>query len=102
MNFKDCIANDVSVFINAAEFAETHNVDGTNILCAVDKDLLNPKKTDVAGVYGSLKTLFVKAADLPDRPVIGQRITLDSARYTVISCDSNDGMLEIVMEAFDA
>ena len=107
MGFKDQVNADLDVFLNLDEFAETHNVDGRQVKCIIDLDNLqkfrvNQREINYQGVYGSYKTLFVKAADLPSRPVVGQRLRVDGELYLVTQCSETDGMLEVSLEVNDA
>jgi hypothetical protein len=112
MTFKDTLQNDLDIFLNEDEFAETHTIDGVEIVCVIDKDVLETGKSNygiqntqlqqVPGIYSSIVVVFAKDSDFPDRPVVDQLIILDGERYTVGSCGSNDGMLEIVLEAYKA
>lgn len=107
MGFKDQVNADLDVFLNLDEFAETHNIDGRQVKCIIDLDDLrkfrvNQQAVNFPGVYGSYKTLFVKAADLPNRPVIGQHLKVDGELYLVVECSEPDGMLEVSLEVNEA
>lgn len=106
MGFKDQIQNDAATFINIEEFGELHDVDGKSIQIVIDEDALVPRSRhpiDVyhaaTGVYVDEVTFYAKASDFEYRPVRGQHITLDDELYTVRSCNGEDGILQIVLEA---
>lgn len=106
--FKDAIAADKkAVFINGDEFADLHNIDGQDILCVVDGDLITERQArrsteDIEGVFKSQLTVFVDAADLLQRPIKGQGIRFDGEYYSVDECIENMGILEITLGANDA
>lgn len=105
--FKDAVAKDIkAVFINADEFAETHNINGVDVVCVVDTDIMQERNSNsysefAEGVYQHQAMIFVSAADLPERPVKGEIFRLDGELYLVAECAENDGMLEITIEAND-
>jgi len=97
MSLKELIFNDIdSVFLNLDDFAEEHEVNGITLLCIVDDDRLI-ERTDAAaqGTYLGEKLLFLKASDLPGKPSVGFRMTLDGELYYVRACAENMGMYEI-------
>lgn len=101
---KDYLSSDLDTFLNTDEFAETHDIDGRQVDCVIDIDILQQLKykdqqASYDGVYNSTKVLFVKAADMPDRPVSGQHIRVDGKLYLVKDCPEDGGMLEITLEA---
>lgn len=98
MRFKDQLALDTAVFLNAGEFAGLHDIDGEQITCVFDNDVLQ-KGQAVDGVYSSMKKLFIKSADLHDRPVVGQHIRVDGELYLVSDSTEAMGILEITLEA---
>jgi len=98
MGFKDQLALDTAVFLNTDEFADTHNIDGEQVTCVFDNDIFQKGQT-ADGVYISIKKLFIKSADLPDRPVVGQHVRVDGELYLVSDSTEVMGLLEITLEA---
>ena len=96
--FKDYLASDLTAFINTDEFADTHDIDGQQVNCVSDSDVIDGGST-YDGVYSRIKKLYVKAVDLPARPARGQHIRVDDELYIVAECTENLGMLEITLEA---
>lgn len=101
--FKDMVAADnEKVFLNLAEFAEEHDLNGTTCKCILQDvsvtentnidDDLNP---NYHGVYGSRKLVNCKADDLPEIPVTDQAFYVDGKLYVVESCNEDMGMLTI-------
>src|SRR5690606_3490762 len=105
MNFKEQLEKDLNAFINIDEFAEIHNIDGREIPAVVDEDIFKerprqPYELYLAneGVYVDTITLFVRMADLGERPVIGQNLRVDGERYIVANCSESAGTLVITLE----
>jgi len=109
MNFKDQLEKDLkNVFFNQNEFAEYHDIDGQQILAVIDSDQFNERPKDPAelyhltnGIYRSSITIYVKSADY-DKPVIGQRISVDEEDYYVVSVSEDTGLLKIIATANEA
>lgn len=105
--FKDAIAADIhDTFLNALEFADLHNINGTDINCVVDENTLEDRSNRssegtgyVDGVFVKRVLLFVAESDLPRVPVRGELLRLDGERYLVDDVATNAGVLEIRIEA---
>ena len=103
--FKDCVKEDLSdVFFNMDEFAETHDLNGAEIVCVVSIDKTAPrsdrKENSYDGLHGNFVTLFVKVADMDRIPKQGENFKLDKKLYKVNSCREDMGMLSIVLAAY--
>ena len=109
MNFKDLVASDNSnVFLNMAEFAETHDLNGTECTCILqDESVVEEVLTadrfsqSYGGLYGSRILVNVKTEDLPEVPVEGQTFYVDDKLYMVESSANDMGMLTIQLVAND-
>lgn len=101
MGFKDHLATDLNVFLNADELADMHDIDGQQINCVLDSDETNKQKVQ-DGVYEDVVMLFVSSSALPDRPIPMQHMRIDGNLYLVQKCVVNMGMLEITLEANEA
>lgn len=105
--FKDAVAADIKrTFINPLEFAEWHDVNGTEVLCVVDSDIMDERKSQgsgnfdyAPGVFTAQKKLYIDAIDVARPPVEGELFRLDGERYLVDEVVINDGVLEITIEA---
>lgn len=102
---KDYLASDLDTFLNLDEFADVHDINGQQITCVVDRDVIREysrlqERRD--GVYVGEIAVFVRATDLPDRPVKGQHMKVDGERYLVANCSESAGILEITLEANEA
>lgn len=104
--FKDSLKADVKgVFLNCDEFSDSHLVNGKEIICQVDTDVIDPKTGSVAapfyGVFLNTVTLYVASEDM-DRPVEGQLLHLDDQTFVVRQVKDEVGIFVIVMEANDS
>lgn len=106
--FKDAVAADIkATFINSLEFADFHDINGEELLCVIDSDIIQERNARTYSEYadGVFKTqimVFVAADDLPGRPVKGEIFRLDGELYMVDECAENMGVLEITIEANDS
>jgi len=100
---KDYFNSDINTFFNLDEFAQTYIIDGKEVPAVIDSDILKTRSNDKSeqydGVYAGQLAVYVKAADLLERPVYGQQLRLDGKLYTVIECSEEMGVLEIVLGA---
>lgn len=109
MGFKEQVNKDLDVFVNFDEFAGVHLINGQEIEAVIDGDeargrLRQPVEVyhSAAGIYQSELTLFIRTADMPDRPVPGQHFNLDGRLFLVKSCTESMGLITLVLEANDA
>ena len=101
--FKEQIAADnAAVFINELEFADTHNLNGTDCQ-AIVQDISVAEELSTGsgveqhypGVYGSRVQVNCLKSDLPEVPVYGQAFRVDGKLYDVESCADDMGILTI-------
>lgn len=102
MSFKEQLQKDIpAVFVNPQEFAEEHNIDGENILCVIDTNIIHSMSSLVEGdVFGSQIVLFIAASKI-EKPVRRQIMTIDSVMYLVQEVAENIGMYQITLEVAD-
>lgn len=107
--FKDQVtADNTAVFMNAAEFAELHNLNGTDCVAILqDISVAESLSTGAGttqtypGIYGSRMQVNCKKSDLPEMPVTDQVFTVDGKLYLVESSANDMGMLTIQLVAND-
>lgn len=103
MSFRDEIAADnLAVFLNAEEFSEIHNLNGTEGLAIVQKLAVNSdiSSGDVAtdnvyGLYGEAVMVNFSADILQTLPAYGDPYLLDGKQYIVGSCSDDMGMITL-------
>lgn len=98
--FKDAVAADITkVFLNADEFAETHELNGVEIPLVIDTSIIAEGANNLEGVFLNTKTLYVSAEDIDPAPVEGEILTLDGDVYLVRRVSIEQGVLNIIIEA---
>ena len=103
--FKDMVAEDLDIFINADEFAETHQLNDTKCLCIIQSPSSEERAVGPGAAYdmyralsGVKLTIHVKTADLPELPHEGDTMTVDGEYYRVAQCIDDMGILTITLE----
>jgi len=98
VDLKDAIAADVAAFLNTEEFAETHTVDGTAIVCVLDSDVDGEFAGDPAGgLYVATRRLHCRETDLAKAPVQGKVMTIDETPHLVLDVSNEMGMLAVTL-----
>lgn len=102
MTFKEQMQQDVAIFINADEFAEPHNLNGT--ICDVvlegltTKEQLTKAAVNFEGINGKTLILHCKTSDLPEVPKKGIIFELDGETYRVQDGVDDMGLATITLE----
>ena len=106
--FKEDMFDDVDkTFLEIDEFAETHNVDGKEMLCVLDESEAERRATrssnEVDGVYKKQKLLFVPRKEFDSVPTAGTRVfKLDGKRHIVKNVAEEGDMYAITLEVYAA
>ena len=105
MTFKQVMDRDVDeTFLNIAEFADLHNIDGNNVPALID-DIENIErekrmKSNMDGIHARQVLLYVKASVFPSGlPAQKRLIKLDGKMYTVVDATDEGGVYTITLEA---
>lgn len=105
MTFKDIVRADRDVFINFMEFAERHELNGTQTLAIVqspttqDSFLTAERYNIYDEVHGELYIVHCRTADIPHIPASGQVFTLDGTPCIVDNAIDDMGILTIELHA---
>ena len=97
--FKDMVARDLdAVFLNVAEFAELHMVEGKEIPVVMDDDRLTTlKKGQILGLVEADMLLMGKVSDFPADMEPGRLLNVDG-RELIVSKSSRDmGLIEAAL-----
>ena len=107
LTFKDAVAADIdTVFFNLFEFAETHKIDGKEMLAIVDENELldrashweaGAKQSFDSGLYKGDILLYVKKEDYGPKPKVAKRLVLDGRNYQVADCTEEAGVYAITI-----
>ncbi len=101
MGFKEMVAADnANVFLNLDEFADIHNLNGTECKAilqdiSVEQSLSIRSEEYSPDLYGSTILINCRKEDLPETPVYGQTFNVDDQLYLVESVADDMGMLTI-------
>lgn len=105
MTFKQVMDRDVDeTFLNVAEFADLHYIDGNNVPALID-DMENIErekrmKSNMDGIHARQVLLYVKASVFPSGlPAQKRLIKLDGKMYTVVDATDEGGVYTITLEA---
>ena len=97
MTLKDEIINDIdNVFLIFEDFAETHIVEGKEILCVLDNEALKTRQGSAEIGIDERLLLFAKVEDLPKKKK-GGLLNIDSKIYMIDDWKVNFGMAEIAL-----
>ena len=104
LSFKEAVTNDISaVFFNLEEFADTHNIDGTDMAAIIDDieqvEREKRMKSYMDGIYARQVLIYVKASEFGPLPAQGRLVKLDGKRYMVLDATDEGGVYAITLEA---
>lgn len=107
MDFKDILKQDnVDVFLNTKEFADTHNLNG--IVCSaivqqvvINDDLTTSDTEYTYGTYGFGAVINVNKSDLRRVPKFGTVWEVDGKLGEIINVSDDEGILTITWRAND-
>lgn len=105
MTFRECIAADLQkTFLNTAEFAEEHEIDGRKMPCMIDANELLERRGVVRegehkdGLFRADRLIYVPSAEFGRLPAVGGVLTLDGETYTVREATDEAGLYAIYLE----
>lgn len=107
MTFKEQLAADAgAVFLNPAEFGETHVVNDREMAIVIDGHISSGHQGGAGqyldGAYTKLRKVYVAAADFGPLPKQGSVFTVDDGEYTVVDAVAEGDMYTITAEADDS
>jgi len=99
MGFKEQIQKDLdTVFLNLAEFAELHRVEGAEISVVVDSDQLNKlKKGQILGLIEADMLLMGREGDFPANLEPGRLLNVDGRELIVANSGKEMGLVEVAL-----
>lgn len=97
--FKQAVAADVTnTFLNLAEFADWHDIDGVSMKCLVDTDVTQAysgaSQNPIEGVFHNTVRIYVRSMDM-ERPVEGELLRLDGSLHLVEAVSDEMGVYVI-------
>lgn len=98
MNFKDHVANDIGVFLNTDEFAESVVISHKAHTVVVDDDRLKERQSsDYNGIFEGGVLYFIESSTLPEMPVVGDIQVFRGRLMIVVDSKHNMGMYEVIL-----
>jgi hypothetical protein len=101
MNFKEALEDDMEVFFNLDEFAETRNIDGTEMSIVIDEDKLEELKVSrdihIEGIHEARLLIYVKKNEFGGKPAVNAIIEVDDKSYRVIDSSEVSGVITIIL-----
>lgn len=104
ISFKEQLEADLDIFINADEFAETHNINGQDVICVLEglttKEQITKANGTLAfdGISALTRVLHIKTADLHERLAHGNVVELDGETFRVGDAVEDNGITTITLE----
>lgn len=99
MSLKEQIEADIfKVFLNPKDFGDFHTVNGSRVMCAVDKNNVHMRSGGgrrTEGVREDSFFLYIAAGAFRDKPEARDPITIDGKSYTIRNVSDEGGMLVI-------
>lgn len=94
VTFKDQLLADLPTFFNVDEFADSLDIDGVTVAGVLDVDEAPGSAAD-DGVTHLEQTLYAKASDFVETPVVRQRMVVDGRQANVTHVDQQGEVLII-------
>lgn len=95
MGFKEQVALDRhAVFVNLAEFGETHSIDRKDVRCVIDQ-MDRGERDFQTGLASDGMRIFAKSEDMPPRRGPGMPISVDGVAYMVETWADEMGVAEV-------
>jgi hypothetical protein len=99
MSLKQQVEKDIfGVFLNLDDFGEFHKVNGSRVLCIIDKNNIHMRASmgrRTEGVREDSLFLYIKAAEFVTPPKPYEPIEVDGKPFTVRSVSDEMGLLVI-------
>lgn len=111
MGFKEQVAADLStVFLNTAEFGDLRSIDGATAVRTVLADEVDSPRAGTGttdnpgpdGVFAVDSVLYVRVSDLPARPAVGARMSVDGKLGNVVRVAEDEGLFSIRLRWMDS
>ncbi len=100
MSFKTQIADDIErVFLNSDDFATSHTIEGTTVVCEVDDNAqARVKQGRILGMVEADVIIFGKASDFPYTRGPEELLNVDGKEMIVVKWAEAMGVVEIALE----
>lgn len=96
---KEQIKEDISIFLDCADFADNHTVEGKEISIVTDNDRLAELKAGEKNALTEADILFyAKTEDLPPKRGYGRMLNFDGRDWFVIYWENDFDIAEIALK----
>ena len=99
MSLKEQIEGDIfGVFLNPKDFGDFHTVNGSRVMCLVDKDNVHMRSGGgrrTEGVREGSFFLYIAAAEFRVKPKAHDPIEVNGGKYFIRNVSDEEGMLVI-------
>lgn len=98
MGFKEQIQNDLEIFFNSDELAETHRIEGKEVKVIIDENTFNPlKQGQILGLIEADMLIIGKEADFSKKMEPGYLLNVDGKELIILKSGKNMGVIEIAL-----
>ncbi len=98
LSFRDMVKNDLDLFFNTEELAETVTINGENVDVIIKSEALKKMKIKMGDGIHKAEVLFsVKKSDLPGKPKVDRQMTFNTADYKIMSCSETSSTYEVLL-----
>lgn len=108
--FKEQLAKDLGVFVNVAEFADTHRVCGVQVPAVIDSSLFdNRGRSSQSGVssaesmqaeFSNVIAIYLRQGALKRLPSVGADFDLDGLKYSCKAVRLEQGC-DVIIASFE-
>ncbi len=100
MSFKQQVQSDIEgVFINFDDFADSHTIEGTAVMCVVvDNDQAKVKDGRILGMIDADTLIYGKAEDFPTARGPESILNVDGKEMIVMKWAEDMGVVEIALQ----
>jgi hypothetical protein len=99
MSLKEQVENDIfGVFLNLRDFGEFHAVNGSRVLCLIDKNNVHMRASmgrRTEGVREDSLFLYIKATEFAKPPKPYEPLEVDGVKFTIRGVSDEMGLLVI-------
>lgn len=95
--FQELVKADLDVFLNLDEIAETHTVDGTEMICVLEDATIQGADGWRMLSEATVK-LYAKSENFSHRRVRGESLYIDGVGYEIVTWNDEMGMTRIELQ----
>ncbi len=102
MNFKQSLLNDLDIFINDSEFADTWTINGSKVKAVIDNSVVNTfEKAQIQGVFKATAVVYIRQGDLNPLPLVNSNVTINNLHYICRDVQIEQGVDILTLEQME-